>query len=100
MNYNRSDWWKLTNGSDVMNTTSNRVYQTEEGERGSEEAANNLGRLRIRLLFGERDRNSLVRSKFGELGRGRGVSSSIKKITVPRTSFLNIPTCRVRIPRS
>ena len=33
-----------------MNTTSHRVYQTGEGERGSEVAANDLGRLRIRLL--------------------------------------------------
>ena len=34
-----------------MNTTSHRVYQTGEGrERGSEEAANDLGRLRIRLV--------------------------------------------------
>ena len=32
-----------------MNTTSHRVYQTGEGERGSEVAANDLGRLRIRL---------------------------------------------------
>jgi len=32
-----------------MNTTSHRVYQTGEGERGSEEAVNDLGRLRIRL---------------------------------------------------
>ena len=47
--YIRSDWWTLTNGSDVMNTTSHRVYQTGEGERGSEVAANDLGRLRIRL---------------------------------------------------
>ena len=47
--YIRSDWWKLTNDSDVMNTTSHRVYQTGEGERGSEDAANDLGRLRIRL---------------------------------------------------
>ena len=30
-----------------MNTTWHRVYQTGEGERGSEEAANDLGRLRI-----------------------------------------------------
>ena len=48
----RSDWWKLTNGSGVMNTTSHRVYQTGEGERGSEVAANDLGRLRIRLWSG------------------------------------------------
>ena len=41
------DWWKLTNG--IMYTTSHRVYQTGEGERGSKEAANDLGRLRIRL---------------------------------------------------
>ena len=33
-----------------MNTTSHRVYQTVEGERGSEVAANDLGRLRIRLF--------------------------------------------------
>ena len=32
-----------------MNTTSHRVYQTGEGERGSEVAANDLGCLRIRL---------------------------------------------------
>ena len=48
--YIRSDWWKLTNSSDVMNKISHRVYQTGEGERGSEVAANDLGRLRIRLL--------------------------------------------------
>ena len=32
-----------------MNTTSHRVYQTGEAKRGSEDAANDLGRLRIRL---------------------------------------------------
>ena len=36
-----------------MNTTSHRVYQTGEGERGSEVAANDLGRLRIRLPWHE-----------------------------------------------
>ena len=47
--YIRSDWWKLTNDSDVVNTTSHRVYQTGKGERVSEDATNDLGRLRIRL---------------------------------------------------
>ena len=47
--YIRSDWWKLTNDSDVMNTTSHRVYQTGEGERGSKDDANDLRRLRFRL---------------------------------------------------
>ena len=37
----------IDNGSDVMNM--HRAYQTGEGERGSEEAANDLGRLRIWL---------------------------------------------------
>jgi len=32
-----------------MNMTSHRVYQTGEGERGSERAANDLGLLRIGL---------------------------------------------------
>jgi len=36
---------EIDNGSDVMNTTSNRVYRTGEGER----AVNDLGRLRIGL---------------------------------------------------
>ena len=40
---------EIDNGLDVMNTTSHRVYQTGEGERGNEEAANDLGRLRIRV---------------------------------------------------
>lgn len=31
----RYDWWKLTNGSDVMSTTSHRVFQTRERDRGS-----------------------------------------------------------------
>ena len=43
------DWCKLTNGSDVMKTNAHRAYQTREGERGSEGAANDLGRQRIRL---------------------------------------------------
>jgi len=34
--YIRSDLVEIDNGSDVMNTTSHRVYQTGEGERGRE----------------------------------------------------------------
>ena len=54
--------------SDVMNTTSHRVYQTGEGERGSEVAANDLGRLRIRLpswaMFKERLKNTIRESHY------------------------------------
>ena len=51
ISYERCDWLLQYNRrSDVMNTTLHRVYQTGEGERGSEDAANDLGRLRIRLL--------------------------------------------------
>ena len=50
ISYARCDWLlPYSRCSDVMNTTSHRVYQTVEGERGSEVAANDLGRLRIRL---------------------------------------------------
>ena len=64
--YIRSDWWKLTNDSDVMNTTSHRVYQTGEGERGSEDAANDLGRLRFRLCQPQRARlNVCALTKVG-----------------------------------
>ena len=52
ISYVRCDWHLPYNRcSDVMNTTSHRVYQTGEGERGSEDAANDLGRLRIKLDF-------------------------------------------------
>ena len=52
-----------------MNMTSHRVYQTGEGERGNEDAAKNLGRLRIKLekvlpMLIDRDQTGYVKNRF------------------------------------
>ena len=63
-----------------MNTTSHRVYRTGEGERGSEEAVNDLERLRIRIEY---ILCSFARFPFS-------ADDQYKRITVTRTRFSEV----------